>query len=464
MYRKCLAAIGLGLLAARLAVAEAPSPGVSPAAQLPLSLDGAFAGPAAPEPATPAKLPPAPPSPDAAPAKPCCIPPQDCSCVPAEPCRDCSNHRSPHFWFNADYLLWWVKGAPIPIPLVTTGSPTDRIPGGVGQPGTSVLIGNQTVDYGATSGLRFNAGLWLDAEERFGVDAGYFVLERRAQSFHAAANGAGDPVLAVPAFDVQTPGGEIAETLSMHDPVFGPLYTGSAAVATTLRLQGYDVNAAFNVVRDSQFRLALLAGYRSLSLDEGLTLQTMTTALAPQILSFNGAFFDPPGAIATLDSFHTGNKFYGGQVGGRFDGSFGRLTLDVYGKLALGATQSLTTINGASTFLLPGAPAVAAPGGIFALPTNRGRHFDAAFSVVSEAGLNVGVRLTSYLQASVGYSFLYWNNVERPGNQIDRGVNPQFIPTDQGFGQGGGPNRPAFVAQRSDFWAQGLTFGLELQF
>ena len=151
-------------------------------------------------------------------------------------------------------------------------------------------------------------------------------------------------------------------------------------------------------------------------------------------------------------------------MGGRFDWAIGSFSVDVFGKFAMGATTAQTTINGASSYLSPGSPTVTAPGGIFALPTNMGRYNRTAFSVIPEGGINLGVQLTSYLQFRVGYSFLYWTNVLRPGNQIDRSVNPQFIPTDQGFGQGGGPNRPTFSPQQSDFWAQGLNFGLVFSF
>src|SRR5438046_1580140 len=26
-----------------------------------------------------------------------------------------------HYWARAEYLLWWLKGAPLPVPLVSTG-------------------------------------------------------------------------------------------------------------------------------------------------------------------------------------------------------------------------------------------------------------------------------------------------------------------------------------------------------
>ena len=33
-------------------------------------------------------------------------------------------------WFNADYLLWWAKKGPLPVPLVTYGSDADAFSSG----------------------------------------------------------------------------------------------------------------------------------------------------------------------------------------------------------------------------------------------------------------------------------------------------------------------------------------------
>jgi hypothetical protein len=61
----------------------------------------------------------------------------------------------------------------------------------------------------------------------------------------------------------------------------------------------------------------------------------------------------------------------------------------------------------------------------------------------------------------VGYNFLYWSNVIRPGNQVDRVINPNLLPPANGLG---GPNRPTFEFHGSDFWAQGVSFGLEFRY
>jgi hypothetical protein len=58
------------------------------------------------------------------------------------------------------------------------------------------------------------------------------------------------------------------------------------------------------------------------------------------------------------------------------------------------------------------------------------------------------------------------NKVARPGNQIDRVINPTGRPAITGEPPAPltGPARPAFKFNNSDFWAQGLNVGLSFSF
>ncbi len=66
-----------------------------------------------------------------------------------------------------------------------------------------------------------------------------------------------------------------------------------------------------------------------------------------------------------------------------------------------------------------------------------------------------------------GYEVLFWNDVVRPGNQINRTINSNAnsnflfgLQTDV-KAQG---TRPAPLFNTSDFWAQGVSFGLEFRY
>ena len=88
------------------------------------------------------------------------------------------------------------------------------------------------------------------------------------------------------------------------------------------------------------------------------------------------------------------------------------------------------------------------------------------FSVVPEANLNVGIRLSPWATFVVGYTFIYVSSVARPGDQIDRVINPsQAVAINSNPASGlVGAARPALSVQNTDFWVQGVNFSLELRY
>jgi hypothetical protein len=54
--------------------------------------------------------------------------------------------------------------------------------------------------------------------------------------------------------------------------------------------------------------------------------------------------------------------------------------------------------------------------------------------------------------------------VVRPGDQIDRVVNPTQLPLSAAASQLIGPARPVPVLRDTDFWAQGINFGVEFRY
>jgi hypothetical protein len=114
----------------------------------------------------------------------------------------------------------------------------------------------------------------------------------------------------------------------------------------------------------------------------------------------------------------------------------------------------LTTLSGAQSSL---------PGGILATPANIGSYFRSPFAVVPEAYLNLGYQLSPRVALRVGYSFMFVSNVLRPGNQVDRTVSANLLPSDPTYGSAG-PNLPAYHFHASTYWAQGLNLGLDYRY
>ena len=128
----------------------------------------------------------------------------------------------------------------------------------------------------------------------------------------------------------------------------------------------------------------------------------------------------------------------------------------------MGGTEETINVGGSTTIADPTTGVSTFRTGLLAQQTNSGRFTKDCFTVVPEVGINVGYQITDWLRAYAGYNFLYWSSVARPGDQIDRVVNPtQIAGSPVPFT---GALRPAPLLKSTDFWAQGLSLGLEFRY
>jgi hypothetical protein len=239
---------------------------------------------------------------------------------------------------------------------------------------------------------------------------------------------------------------------------YWPTYRGSAQATLSNNLGGGELNATWTVPAQDALRVDLLGGFRFLQLRESYTITTSSP-------------YNPPNPVDvwnTTDAFDARNRFYGLQVGARAAYDQGPWVGSVNAKVALGTMQQRVSVNGyleTNDYTNYG-PTQIYPGGYFALPTNSGDHSRNTFAVVPEIAFNVGYRLTRDATVFVGYALLYASDVARPGDQIDRNINPtQTVsygndpPVDPV-----GPAQPTFSFNTSDFWAQSLSIGFAYRF
>ena len=221
------------------------------------------------------------------------------------------------------------------------------------------------------------------------------------------------------------------------------------AVSSQMRLWGAEANGVLNAWRRNGLSIDLLAGFRYADLTERLTIQTNSTDFVNQIND------------VTSDAFSTRNQFYGGQLGFRAGLQYGRVSLELAGKVALGANHESVIINGSTTETGAGSANPGTfPGGVFTQQSNIGGTTRNQFAVIPEGQLRVGYQLRPNIVATVGYDIVYWNQVVRPGSQADRGINP----TQSLANVLVGPAAPAPQFHRTDFWAQAISFGLEFRY
>lgn len=377
------------------------------------------------------------------------------SVSPFEPAEEATR---PHMaWFQADYLLWNLKGAPQGTALVTSGPTTQG--GALGETETRVLAGDRAVHFGAPSGLRLQGGVTVLKDADIAVEGGYFGLQRGTRTAASSSFSDGSPQLARP-FRNQTTGNETSLGVS-----FPGTFTGGISVANSVRLQGWEAVVSGPAYKDGPFAVRWVAGYRALDLREGLTITENLQPILDNVLNVGTTIVNAPGGLFVTDDFRTANHFSGGTVGGRLSYAGDRIGVDLGARVSLGANQQRVGIDGTSgSRVAPDAPFVTVPGGVFAQSTNIGSHTASRFSVVPEMSANVSYSPFDWMKLRVGYQYLYWTGVVRPGNQIDRSVADTLIPTSQFFGPTGAETRPARQANATDFYAHGVSFGLELSY
>ena len=368
----------------------------------------------------------------------------DCGdgCGPCGPCRG-------PIYVRGEYLAWWATGDSLP-PLVTT-SPASTLPaqaGVLGQPGTSILYGNDSVNKQARSGARVAIGWWISPMAR--IEGDWFGLGTIKSNFDQSSDGG--TILARPFFN-----------LSTHAPdsnliAYPGLTRGTIGVQSTSNFLGAGIHATQNMMCcdnscNRMGRVDFLYGVRYLGLYEGLTDNGTLTTLTQGTV--------PTGTVlSTTDSFKTSNSFFGGNLGLSGEMRKSCWTLSGVGRLGIGGTSETVTISGSTATTLPGNATTRSNGGLLAMPTNIGTYHRNVFALVPHLELKVGYNFTPAWRATFGYDVIYWSRVVRPGQQVDLFVNPS-----QASGQPlvGTPG-PLFRFVESDLWVQGISGGLEYKF
>jgi hypothetical protein len=326
----------------------------------------------------------------------------------------------PICWGSADYLFFFLKPASVPPPLTVNG--VAPIGGIAGAPGTFLLASSDT-DYGTFAGLRVIVGGWLNKYKDVGAEASGFVLENRV--VHASLT----PVVNLP------PGLAVP-----------PL--GSVTTRENARLWGGGFDGLFRLTATRRYSVDALAGFRFLSLEEGLSVTTMTPPTPAGLPLF----------IGTNDRFSTQNRFYGGDVGLRLGYNCGPFFATLTGRVSLGSVHEAVAVDSTRTVLGPAAAPIVLPGGFLAGTGNNGRYTRDEFAVMPEVGLKAGVKLTSHVLVTGGYDFLYLSRVVRPGDQLDpAGIAARLTGAPAAASTG-------VPFTRTDFYAHGASVGLTLTY
>lgn len=399
-----------------------------------------------------------------------------CSCGRCQQCTDylsCSPGSRGQFYGRAEWLMWWFDEMYIP-PLVT-GSTVQGNEGVLGLPGTTILYGNQGILGDSRNGLRFTLGMYLDQKRDLALQADYLFFESESESFTAGGQD-GNPIVGRPFFDL----------VPIIDPDANPIVFGRPQErAEQVNFPG-GLEGDVTVTSRSEFeslgihlrkgicckqwcqpcgcdqcsgqvtsgggrgvsRIDFLGGYRYVRFAESINIVEDLNEIA-----------DVENTFIVHDGFSTSNVFHGADLGFQWSWEYPRWGFEVLSKLALGNNRQRVHINGSTTFADDPNPA---QGGLLALSSNIGTYERNQFAVVPEIGARTFYRLTPRLRATAGYTLLYFSNVVRPGDQIDRDINGTLIPSADL------PtvvlDRPEFTWRTTDLFAHGINVGLDYRY
>ena len=344
----------------------------------------------------------------------------------------CSN---PIVWARFEVLLWWRQGRDLP-PLVTTDPTTESSTTAGILPDAQILFGGGRVGTNMQAGGRADIGFFTDPRQCVGFGDRFFGLGKDASNFHVSSNNV--PVLAVPFVDFST-GNNDAVLIA-----FPGLRFGSINVSSSSNIIGNDVYARFLLCRDCNHRLDFITGWNYTRVADEVQIRTRSTVISDPTIAAGTV-------LATLDQFKARNDFNGGILGLLWQRNCGCWTTQVLTRMSLGNMHETSIINGSGTATLNGntQPTDA----IFTRPSNIGERSRDEFTAITELGFNLGYRFSPCTQLTVGYTFIYWNDILQAGTGIDTRI-----------GTSGGATHPQFAFRHSDFWVQGLNLGLTREF
>lgn len=401
------------------------------------------------------------------------------------------NCQASLFWVRGEFIIWDVKSQPIPVPLLTKGSFSDAIPGAIGEPRTHIELGHENFDLTWQTGVRVTIGSWFNENQQMGLEASYLLSpDIKKDRFRDTSGLPGSDNFAVPIFDVTGIfglNGIPGETVFLlAGPLDGePGFFGHFRLEVSTRLEGAEFNGIARLYNwdCEDVHLDLLGGFRWFQLSEYLKFDGETNSV-PQ-------FTGPAAFFNFKDRFRTLNNLFACQFGLRLLYNFCQWHFEGTVKLGAGKMYQHARIHGSSRtsngnvfFETLGTAGTKLEGGIFTQPTNIGTYDKKGkWAPLIETDLQIGYHFTDFLEVFVGYSFIWFDHVIRPGDLIDRKINTtettlaeasrETVGVGTGpipFGTSGpaplprGRKVPKARFKTTEFWAQGLNIGLNFTF
>lgn len=340
-------------------------------------------------------------------------------------------------WARFDVLLWWKQGRDYPV-LVTSDSVIESSTTAGILPDAQTLFGGQRDGNDLSAGGRFDIGWWCDPNHCTGYGWRFFGLGSDTNEFNIDSND--NPILAIPFTDNST---DTNDALLVAYP---SLRTGSISVRGTSGVVGNDLYGRYLLCRDPNSRIDFLTGWHYNRISDTVEIRSSST-----VTETGGSI--PVGTVSDIrDEFRARSEFNGGILGLMWTQECGCWNMQWLARMSLGNMHKTMRISGDSTITVPNQTPTTSANGLFSANSNAGQYSDNEFTAITEAGLTFNYRFAPCTQLSVGYTFIYWNNMVAAADGIDTRIGS------------GDEERPRFEFRHSDFWVQGVNLGLTHEF
>lgn len=341
-------------------------------------------------------------------------------------------------WIRAEAMLMWHSERQAP-PLVTSAAP------GVFPvlPAATTEFGDG-LDGGLSGGIRADIGRYLT--DSLGVGGRILWVGENGDDYSASGdqNDATARSLGRPYYFVPTLNPGIAQEDSVIISQQN-LFTGSVQAEFNTDFFLADAYARMTFCHNKASRLEFIGGYTYAKLDDMISISSN------RVDTSNGTL--PGTAFSSL--YDTENEFMGGQLGFESLVTRGRWSARMLTKVHLGNMAQTVTKLGTTTDTLAGA-IVSTQNSSVLIDEEQGTETQDVFTFIPELDFTLGYRFRDHVSFTVGYTFMYFDNVAMAGDQIDRNRDTSAI--------GANVTPVAYDIVEGNHWIQGISLGASVDY
>jgi len=347
------------------------------------------------------------------------------------------------YWMSSEALLWFTPNRSMPA-LITTSDPQTLpvLPEG-GANNVQTVFGDD-INGEVSGGIRLDFGKHVG--ENFSVGGRFWWLGNNDDSYFGSDNGS-NMSIGRPFFNIGLQDDDALlvaiEPVGVNDGDF----TGSIVGRSQLKLWAAEGYGRLSLAKVDGASIDLIGGYSHFSIDDMLSIQSETIdEQTARVRRYS-------------DSYDIENEFNGGQIGFLLAMNHGRWSVNSLTKIHLGNMNQNVNISGSDFDQTAPAPANQYSDGMLTMG-HTGQYERDTFSFVPEVNFKLGYSVRNNVNLTLGYSFIYFDNVALVGDVIDTSIEPLYLNT----GLAGNGSRPAFDFDDSGLWVQGIDFGLSIDF